>query len=80
MARKKQEHASPRDIRIEYPLNTDAYIQHRWGVFEYIVGADGDDNAGQTRRLLLNAFDSREDAINYYPEATLPTTTNNTEE
>lgn len=72
MARKKT-HA--RDIRIEYPLSTDAYIQHRWGVFEYIIGKDGDDNTGQTRRLLLNSFDRREDAIAYYPEATLQTNT-----
>lgn len=75
MARKQQQHVQPRDIRIEYPLSTDTYFQHRWGVFEYIVGKDGDDNAGQTRRLLLNSFDRREDAIAYYPEATLPNTT-----
>jgi hypothetical protein len=75
MARKKQEHAKPRDIRIEYPLSTDSYFQHRWGVFEYIVGSDGDDNAGQTSRILLNSFDRREDAVAYYPEATLPNTT-----
>ena len=74
MARKKP---NARDIRIEYPLRTDAYIQHRWGVFEYIR-TDGDDNTGQTRRLLLNSFDRREDAVAYYPEATLPQ--GNTEE
>jgi hypothetical protein len=68
MAKKKH----VRDIRIEYPLNTTTYIQHRWGVFEYVIGTDGDDNTGQTRRLLLNSFDRREDAVAYYPEATLP--------
>jgi hypothetical protein len=71
MSRKK---TNVRDIRIEYPLSTDAYIQHRWGVFEYIR-ADSNDNTGQTRRLLLNSFDRREDAIAYYPEATLQTNT-----
>ncbi len=71
MSRKKT-HA--RDIRIEYPLNTPAYIQHRWGVFEYIR-TDSDDNTGQTSRLLLNSFDRREDAIAYYQEATLQTDT-----
>ena len=67
MARKT---TNVRDIRIEYPLTTDAYIQHRWGVFEYIR-ENGDGNTGQTRRLLLNSFDRRDDAIAYYPEATL---------
>lgn len=69
MARKT---TNVRDIRIEYPLTTDAYIQHRWGVFEYIR-ENGDDNTGQTRRLLLNSFDRRDDAIAYYPEAKLHT-------